>query len=150
MRNHLAYSGLIKLILCEAVGVGSSGDYKIQKKKNVKWLTVPHPLYFCLWLMNRSVAINLVSHTWHRYPTILYFSFFPLSRWIWEGRRAEGEEVLCNSKRTLFSPTGRLFYFFFFCTCSTIEHCTWAPYFTSCQSVKGSEQLRKKRVYMMP
>lgn len=32
-----------------------------------------------------------------------------------------------------------------FCTCSTIEHCTWAPYFTSCQSVKGSERWRRKQ-----
>lgn len=42
-----------------------------------------------------------------------------------------------------------LFLFFSFCTCSTIEHCTWAPYFTSCQSVKGSERWRgKKEVYI--
>lgn len=67
---------------------------------------------------------------------------------------AEVEVVLCYSERTMFSRTGNYVFFFFFsfCTCSTIEHCTWAPYFTSCQSVKGSERWRRKKrsVYMMP
>lgn len=38
-----------------------------------------------------------------------------------------------------------LFFSISFCTCSTIEHCTWAPYFTSCQSVKGSERWRRTK-----
>lgn len=68
---------------------------------------------------------------------------------------AEVEEVLCLSKRTKFSCTLIFFFFvclFLFCTCSTIEHCTWAPYFTSCQSMKGSVRWRTEEVciYMMP
>lgn len=71
---------------------------------------------------------------------------------------AEVEEVLCLSKRTKFSCTLIFFFLFFFfrlflfCTCSTIEHCTWAPYFTSCQSMKGSVRWRTEEVciYMMP
>lgn len=40
------------------------------------------------------------------------------------------------------------FCFVSFCTCSTIEHCTWAPYFTSCQSMKGSVRWRTEEVYI--
>lgn len=67
---------------------------------------------------------------------------------------AEVEEVLCLSKRTKFSCTLIFFFLFFcfrlflFCTCSTIEHCTWAPYFTSCQSMKGSVRWRTEEVYI--
>lgn len=67
---------------------------------------------------------------------------------------AEVEEVLCLSKRTKFSCTLIFFFLFFFfrlflfCTCSTIEHCTWAPYFTSCQSMKGSVKWRTEEVYI--
>lgn len=80
-----------------------------------------------------------------RYPIILYC--FPLFLFEMEEEGVLKVKRSCVIQNGLFPPTGRFFYFysFFFCTCSTIEHCTWAPYFTSCQSVKGSEQLRKKK-----
>lgn len=51
--------------------------------------------------------------------------------------------VMCNR---LLSGNFILFFFpLLFCTCSTIEHCTWAPYVTSCQEFwKGVFSQRKK------
>lgn len=103
------------------------------------------PLYLCLWPLKIRFTIMLSATGGIRVqqPRLVCLSFYLRREMcVWDSGSWGSPG---SSQRTTCSRTGRLkFFFFSFCTCSTIEHCTWAPYFTSCQSVKGSERWRKK------